>query len=114
VVVELFSAHGHEVRPLIALALAGMMFLQGPYMGTQPAVFSELFPATMRYSGASLSVTIGNIVGGALAPVVATTLFGLTGNSRAITAYLAALCLVSLLCELGLKEAYQPKFSHRG
>lgn len=31
--------------PLAALAVCGMMGLQGPYMGTQPAVFSALFPA---------------------------------------------------------------------
>src|SRR5688500_3402561 len=29
--------------PLVGVALAVMMILQGPYMGAQPAVFSELF-----------------------------------------------------------------------
>ena len=58
-----------------------MMFLQGPFIGAQPAAWSELFPATVRYSGVSLSQTIGTILGGALAPIIATTLFGLTGNS---------------------------------
>ena len=62
--------------PLIGLAVCGMMFLQGPYIGTQPAVFAEMFPATVRYSGASLSQTIGTILGGALAPMVATALLG--------------------------------------
>jgi hypothetical protein len=38
-----------------------MMFLQGPYMGTQPAMFAELFPATVRYSGTSLGQTLGII-----------------------------------------------------
>ena len=59
--------------PLIALSLCGMMFLQGAYLGPQPAVFSELFPAAIRYSGASLSLTLGTIFGGALAPFIATT-----------------------------------------
>src|SRR6266700_1688590 len=67
-------------------------------MGSQPAAFSELFPPSVRYSGASLSLTLGNILGGALAPLIATALFRLTGNSRAITAYLATLSLISLLC----------------
>ena len=49
--------------PLIALSLSGMMFLQGAYLGPQPAVFSELFPAAIRYSGASLSLTLGTIFG---------------------------------------------------
>lgn len=70
-----------ESVPLVALAVGVMMFLQGPYMGTQPAAFAELFPATVRYSGASLSQTIGVIAGGALAPIIATTLFGMAGSS---------------------------------
>jgi MFS family permease len=98
--------------PLIALAVAGILALQGPYMGTQPAVFSELFPATVRYSGASLSVTIGTIVGG-FAPLVVATLFGLAGTSSAITVYLATLSCVSWLCALGLKETRQRTLAHQ-
>jgi hypothetical protein len=98
--------------PLIALAVAGMMALQGPYIGTQPAVFAELFPATVRYSGASLSVTIGNIVGG-FAPVIAVALFGLAGTSWAVTAYLVTLSFISWLCALGLKETRQRTLAHQ-
>jgi MFS family permease len=98
--------------PLMALAVCGMMFLQGPYMGTQPATFSELFPATVRYSGASLSQTLGVILGGALAPLLATSLFSLTGNSWPITAYLVAMGIISWLCGLKLKETYRRTLSH--
>jgi MFS family permease len=98
--------------PLVALAVTGMMVLQGPYIGSQPAAFSELFPATVRYSGASLSITIGIILGGALAPIIATTLFDLTGSSWPITGYLAALSLISWLCGLRLKETYRQSLSH--
>src|SRR4030095_13855062 len=34
--------------PLVALSLAGMLLIQGAYIGPQPAVFSELFPTTIR------------------------------------------------------------------
>src|SRR5262249_43764671 len=90
--------------PLVWLALCGMMVLQGPYIGCQPAAFAELFPAEVRYSGASLSLTVGIILGGAPAPIIATTLFGLTGNTRLITVYLVALSLISWLCVLRLEE----------
>jgi MFS family permease len=93
--------------PLIALSLCGMMFLQGAYLGPQPAVFSELFAPSIRYSGASLSLTLGTIFGGALAPFIATTLYGITGNSWLVTAYLATLSLISWLCSLGLRETYR-------
>ena len=93
--------------PLIALALCGMLVLQGAYIGPQPAVFSELFSTATRYSGASLSLTLGTIAGGALAPAIATTLFNATGDSRLITVYITTLSLVSWLSTLGLKETYR-------
>jgi metabolite-proton symporter len=93
--------------PLIALSLSGMMVLQGAYLGPQPAIFSELFPTAVRYSGASLSLTLGTILGGALAPVIAATLYGVAGNSTLITVYITTLSLISWLCSLGLKETYR-------
>jgi MFS family permease len=93
--------------PLITLAVCGMMVLQGPYMGSQPAAFSELFPAVVRYSGASLSVSLGTIVGGATAPLVATTLFERSGNSSLISLYLGALSVVSWVCATLLKRTHR-------
>ena len=61
--------------PIIWIALCVMLPLQGAYIGTQPAVFAELFPASIRYSGASLSNTLGTILGGAPAPFVAAALY---------------------------------------
>jgi MFS family permease len=57
--------------PLMGLALGVMLVVQGIYIGTQPAFFAELFPTSIRYSGASLSNTLGTILGGAPAPFVA-------------------------------------------
>ena len=93
--------------PLAALSLCGMLLVQGAYIGPQAAVFAELFPANLRYSGASLSLTLGTIFGGAIAPFIATALFGATGNSWPVTVYLATLSVISWLCVLGLKETYQ-------
>jgi MFS family permease len=93
--------------PLIALALCGMLAIQGAYIGPQPAVFSELFPTTTRYSGVSLSLTLGTIVGGALAPAIATALFTGSGDSSLITVYITAMSLISWLCTLGLSETYR-------
>ena len=92
--------------PLIALALTVMLVLQGAYIGTQPAVFAELFPTRVRYSGASLGMTIGTIAGGALAPFIATALYGMTGGSQLITVYATTMAAVSFLSLLGLRETY--------
>ena len=97
--------------PLIALSLSGMLLLQGAYLGPQPAVFSELFPTEVRYSGASLSLTLATILGGAPAPFIATALFGLTGSSWPVTGYATAIAVVSWLCVLRLEETYQRDLS---
>jgi len=96
---------------LIGLALGVMLILQGAYIGPQPAVFSELFPTATRYSGASLSLTLGTILGGALAPAIATSLFSTTGTSRLVTVYITAMSLISWLSTLGLKETYRHDLS---
>ena len=92
--------------PLAALALCGMLIIQGAYVGPQAALFAELFPAAIRYSGASLSITAGTLLGGAIAPFVATALFSSTGNSWPVTAYAVAVSVISWLCVFGLKETY--------
>ena len=62
--------------------------------GPQPALFAELFPASIRYSGASISYAVGTIFGGAFAPTVAQWLLGKTGGTLAISIYLALLAAV--------------------
>jgi MFS family permease len=97
--------------PLIALALTVMLMLQGAYIGTQPAVFAELFPTRVRYSGASLAMTIGTIAGGALAPFIATALYGKSGSSQLVTVYATAMSAVSFVSLLGLQETYHRSLS---
>ena len=97
--------------PLAGLALCGILVIQGAYIGPQPAVFSELFPTATRYSGASLSLTLGTILGGALSPGIAAALFSATGNSSLITVYITAMSLISWLATLGLKETYRHDLS---
>jgi len=82
---------------LIATALVvGGVFLGITY-GPLAALLSELFPARVRYSGASLGYQIGAIVGGGLAPTVATGLYGRWHSSLPITVYLTGVCLISLI-----------------
>lgn len=97
--------------PLIALSIVVMMTLQGAYLGPQPAVFAELFDTSVRYSGASLSLQLGTILGGGLVPFVATALHGVWGSSWPVTIYAVGLALTSLLCVRGLQETYRRDLS---
>jgi metabolite-proton symporter len=100
--------------PVVALALCGMLIIQGAYIGTQPAVFAELFPAALRYSGTSLANTLGTIAGGAPAPFIATALYQATGTSLGIGVYGTALALVSFLSTMALRKERTAPETRRG
>jgi len=70
--------------------------LNGMIFGPLAALFSEMFPAAVRYSGASLGYQLGAILGGALAPLVATSLLVRFGTPVAISIYMAVMCLITI------------------
>lgn len=53
---------------LLTVALAILTIRLGFTYGPQAAMYSELFPASIRFSGVSISYAIGAIVGGTFAP----------------------------------------------
>ncbi|MGP5652370.1 MFS transporter [Glutamicibacter arilaitensis] len=63
--------------------------------GPQAALYSELFPASVRFSGVSISYAIGAIVGGAFAPTIAQALVQATGGTTAVAIYLLIVVAVS-------------------
>jgi MFS family permease len=65
--------------------------------GPQAALYAELFPKEIRYSGASLGYQIGTVAGGGFAPIIATALFAHYHSSGPISIYLCAMCGVSLV-----------------
>jgi metabolite-proton symporter len=80
---------------LVAVAVQ-LLFVSLMY-GPQAALFAELFPKSVRYSGASLGYQIGSVVGGGFAPIIATALFARYQSSGPIAIYLAAMCAVSFV-----------------
>lgn len=80
---------------LLSLCVA-VTFVSAMY-GPQGAIAAELFPTSVRYSGASVGCQISSILGGGLAPTVAVALFAATGNSLSIAIYVAGVCVVSFI-----------------
>lgn len=76
----------------MALGLAAMGLMYGP-LGT---ALAQLFPTAVRYTGASLAFNLAGILGGSIAPYVATTLAANHGL-YAVGWYLAAVAGGSLL-----------------
>jgi metabolite-proton symporter len=89
---------------VLALVLA-QIFLSMMY-GPQAAFYSEIFTTKVRYSGASMGYQFGSVFGGALAPIIATSLLAATGTSFAVGAYMAVVCAISGLCAFLLVETY--------
>lgn len=75
----------------LSLALFLMGFVYGPLGAFLPA----LFPARVRYTGASMAFNVGGILGGALAPVAAQALSE-HGGLAPVGLYLSGAALISL------------------
>ena len=89
---------------LLFLGLATLTIGLGFTYGPQAALYTELFPASIRFSGVSISYAIGAIVGGAFAPTIAQALVQATGTTMSVTIYLAAMTLVGLVATLLLRD----------
>ena len=72
--------------------------------GPQAALYAEMFPANVRYSGVSIGYAIGAILGGAFAPLIAELLLAETGTSISIGLYIAGLSIISLIAVSTVKE----------
>lgn len=83
--------------PLFTLAIVLLTLGLGPSYGPQSALYAEMFPARIRYSGVSIGYALGSIIGGAFAPMIAQMLLDGTGKSWTIGVYIAAIAIVSFI-----------------
>jgi MFS transporter, MHS family, shikimate and dehydroshikimate transport protein len=82
---------------LLWLAMCLWTFGAGALYGVTGALISELFEARVRYSGISLGYQMAGVLGGALAPLIATALVQWAGGSSwPVATYLFAMSFVSL------------------
>lgn len=95
---------------LIILALGVAFTAMGAMYGPQAALFAEMFPAHLRYSGVSLAYQFSAVIGGGFAPFIMVLLLELTGTSLAVAGYLSALAVLALICLafIGVNPAERP------
>ena len=89
---------------MLYLALIGLTVGLGLPYGPQSALYAELFPASIRASGVSITYAIGSVLGGAFAPMIAAALLEATGTTFAISGYLVSACIVGFICVFLLRE----------
>lgn len=101
--------------PMFMLTDTGNIFLYGVAIfiltiglglsyGPQSAMYAEMFPAHIRYSGISIGYAIGAILGGAFAATVAEVLLQRTGWSGSIALYIMGLTVISVAAVLWVGE----------
>ena len=73
-------------------------------VGGPADLFAEMFEPRFRYSGASFSYAMGAVLGGGFAPLIAAWLQASTGTSLAVSAYMVAVGLVSLVAVYAIRE----------
>jgi MFS transporter, MHS family, shikimate and dehydroshikimate transport protein len=97
-----------EVPILIWAAMSLWTFAAGALYGITGVFIAELFEARVRYSGISFGYQMAGMLGGALAPIIATALIQWVGGaSWPVATYLAANSLVSLVAVYLASERYR-------
>ena len=80
------------IGTVIGLALHAFMY------GPQAAFITEQFPARLRYAGSSLAYTLAGVIGGAVAPIIFTALYGAaSGGWYLIAGYLVLTAVVTIV-----------------
>ncbi len=90
--------------PVMVLAVTVGLVLHGAMYGPQAAFFSELFGTRVRYSGASIGYQLASIAAGAVAPLIAVALLDATGTTVAVSLYLVAMCVITVIAVLLARE----------
>ena len=80
---------------IFALAIVILTMGLGPSYGPQSALYAEMFPVSIRFSGVSIGYALGSIIGGAFAPTIAQWILNETGQSWLIGVYIALLAMIS-------------------
>ncbi|PZP35464.1 MAG: MFS transporter [Kocuria rhizophila] len=98
--------------PLFAAAIFILTIGLGPSYGPQSAMYAEMFPARVRYSGISIGYALGSIIGGAFAPMIAQLLLNETGQSWTIGLYIVLISIVSFTAVCFVRKSDQGRDLH--
>ncbi|MEU8199151.1 MFS transporter [Microbispora amethystogenes] len=90
--------------PLMALGFLLLFAGFAANYGVQGAFCPRLFPTVVRYSGMSISYNVGGLLGGAVSPIIATSLLDRFHSWTPIAVYMAAAGVIALAATAFLRE----------
>jgi metabolite-proton symporter len=82
---------------VIVLATVVALATHAAMYGPQAAFIAELFSTKLRYSGASMGYQIAGVLGGGIAPIVSIALAESFGTAFAVSAYVLAMVVLTLV-----------------
>jgi len=82
---------------LVFIAIVLSLIPHDMQYGPQAALIAEAFTPRLRYSGASLGYQLASVIAGGPAPLIATWLFATYHSGYAISIYIAACAVISLI-----------------
>lgn len=91
----------------LVMGLSLIVIGEAIMLAPQPAVFSELFPTSRRYSGLAIGYNLGVVLFGGAGPLVATALVETTRSSYAPAYYIAFGAVVSLVAAFCTPETFR-------
>ena len=92
---------------LVLLSLVVAFTIHAVMYGPQAALFAEMFPADVRYSGASLGFQLASVFAGGLAPFIMTALLAWTGSAWSISVYIIAMAAVTFVAVYTIRESFR-------
>ncbi|OFI39717.1 MFS transporter [Arthrobacter sp. SW1] len=102
--VPLFALIDTKDIVLYGIALFVLTVGLGLSYGPMSAMYAEMFPAQVRYSGISIGYALGAVLGGAFAPTIAQALLDNTKWSGSVGVYIMVLCVISAVGVVLAKE----------
>jgi MFS family permease len=102
----------HGTTAMMTVAIVVLTVGLAPSYAPQSALYAEMFPADVRYSGTSIGYALGSILGGAFASTFAQMILDGTGESWTIGLYLGAMCLISLVAVLLVPKSVEKSDLH--
>ncbi|GAA5164721.1 MFS transporter [Pseudonocardia eucalypti] len=92
---------------LVFLGLLIGFTIHATMYGPQATLCAEMFPADVRYSGASLGYQFASVFAGGLAPFIMTALLAATGSSWSLSLYIIAAAVVTFVAVATIKERFR-------
>jgi MFS transporter, MHS family, shikimate and dehydroshikimate transport protein len=103
-----FALVDTESRWLVMVAVViGWGLAACTMYGPEGAMFAEIFPTRVRYSGMSVVYQIGVLPSGAVAPFIGTALVASFGASWPVATYVVVIALVTVVSLAFLPETYR-------